>query len=91
MHTEPQLARYSHMDGKGSFIYEASFSIPSSLDAVGAVQVVNRYSSEVYISDIDVHLCGGRHQWTDITFHCNSWIDYNPNDQRFFFPLKVRG
>nr|ACB12040.1 lipoxygenase [Oryza sativa Japonica Group] len=88
MHTEPQLARYSHMDGKGSFIYEASFSIPSSLDAVGAVQVVNRYSSEVYISDIDVHLCGGRHQWTDITFHCNSWIDYNPNDQRFFFPLK---
>ncbi|XP_052137755.1 lipoxygenase 2.1, chloroplastic-like isoform X2 [Oryza glaberrima] len=89
-HTEPQPAKYLRMDDvTGSFIYESSFGVRSSFGAIGAVNVVNRFNTEVYISDIEVHLHGGHHHSSAVTFQCNSWITCNnPNDRRFFFPLK---
>uniref|UniRef100_I1R324 Lipoxygenase domain-containing protein n=1 Tax=Oryza glaberrima TaxID=4538 RepID=I1R324_ORYGL len=90
-HTEPQPAKYLRMDDvTGSFIYESSFGVRSSFGAIGAVNVVNRFNTEVYISDIEVHLHGGHHHSSAVTFQCNSWITCNnPNDRRFFFPLKA--
>nr|XP_015618866.2 lipoxygenase 2.1, chloroplastic [Oryza sativa Japonica Group] len=89
-HTEPQPAKYLRMDDvTGSFIYESSFGVRSSFGAIGAVDVVNRFNTEVYISDIEVHLHGGHHHSSAVTFQCNSWIACNnPDDRRFFFPLK---
>nr|ABA98924.2 Lipoxygenase 2.1, chloroplast precursor, putative [Oryza sativa Japonica Group] len=53
-HTEPQPAKYLRMDDvTGSFIYESSFGVRSSFGAIGAVDVVNRFNTEVYISDIE--------------------------------------
>lgn len=79
-HTEPQPAKYLRMDDvTGSFIYESSFGVRSSFGAI-----------EVYISDIEVHLHGGHHHSSAVTFQCNSWIACNnPDDHRFFFPLKA--
>uniref|UniRef100_A0A0E0CHR0 linoleate 13S-lipoxygenase n=1 Tax=Oryza meridionalis TaxID=40149 RepID=A0A0E0CHR0_9ORYZ len=90
-HTEPQPAKYLRMDDvTGSFIYESSFGVRSSFGAIGAVDVVNRFNTEVYISNIEVHLHGGHHHSSAVTFQCNSWIACNnPDDRRFFFPLKA--
>ncbi|CAN6201744.1 unnamed protein product [Urochloa humidicola] len=83
MQTQPHAASYSHMDRDGSFVYEVT--VPSSsLSDVGAVVVENRYSGEVFISDIEV-----RHPNGSVTFNCSSWVTCHAGyNERIFFPLK---
>lgn len=86
MKTQQHVARYSRMDRHGAFVYEVT--VPSSFADVGAVVVENRFSSEVFVSDIELRHGG---EPSIVTFSCNSWVtchdDYN---KRIFFPLKVR-
>jgi len=86
MSTASRHASYSRTDGAGSFIFEVS--VPSSFGAIGAVVVENRYSSEVYISDIKVLPHGGGESSAAVTFSCSSWVTYHAGyNQRIFFPL----
>lgn len=97
MSTGARQCSYSRTDGTGSFIFDVS--VPSSFGAIGAVMVENRYSSsEVYISDIEVHVHthgvggGGGELTSVVTFNCSSWVTYHAGyNKRIFFPLhKVR-
>ena len=86
MSTASRHASYSRTDGAGSFIFEVS--VPSSFGAIGTVVVENRYSSEVYISDIKVLPHGGGESSAAVTFSCSSWVTYHAGyNQRIFFPL----
>lgn len=93
--TESHPAVYSGLDGTGDMVYEASFSPESSFGQIGAVRVENRYSSEVYISDIKLdRLLGSRSEYSSgadaVTFHCDSWFTYRSgHNKRVFFPPKV--
>ncbi|TKW22386.1 hypothetical protein SEVIR_4G225100v4 [Setaria viridis] len=84
MKTQQHVAWYSRMDGNGSFVYEAS--VPSSFADVGAVVVENRFSSEVFVSDIELR--HGREP-SAVTFNCSSWVTCHAGfNERIFFPLK---
>ncbi|CAL5043183.1 unnamed protein product [Urochloa decumbens] len=83
MRTQPHAASYSRMDGAGSFVYEVT--VPSSsFGDVGAVVVENHYSSEVFISGIEVQHPNGA-----VNFNCSSWVTCHAGyNKRIFFPLE---
>ncbi|KAF8783840.1 hypothetical protein HU200_000280 [Digitaria exilis] len=75
-YTNPQEAKYSHMD-RTFFIYEATFTVPSSFGPIGAIMVENRYNAEVYVSDVEV-VQPKQPGEPSFVFHCDSWITFNP-------------
>ncbi|KAG8075277.1 hypothetical protein GUJ93_ZPchr0006g44659 [Zizania palustris] len=84
------LSSYAHILRRNAakITYEATFTVPASFGAIGAVLVENEHHREMFIESIV--LSDGVGSDDDAVFECNSWVHskFDNPQKRVFFPLK---